>query len=145
MAATGRGPSGGNGRAGEDELAGHAPTVDFPPHMVPDGRFELPFIDQARGRAIQDSHGVGADHPPSIDVDIQQHLALCRLHGRGRLAGSLGSFHQDRAGGVQQFFQFGINDPGQVRHRSRSASRPFTETAVPHLRACYLTGNSAKV
>ena len=107
---------GGHGGTGEDELAGHGPPIDRPAHMIPDGRLKLPLVNQSRRVSIQYRRRVHADRPPGIFVNVQQHLALCRLHGSGCLPRRLGPLHKDRAGGAQQLDQLGIDNPWQVPH-----------------------------
>ena len=107
---------GGNGGTGENELAGRGAPVDGPADMVPDGGFQLPFVDQSGRVAFQDGCRIRADHPPGVVVHVEQHLALCRLHGGSRLPGRLGTFDENRAGSSQQFSQLGIDDPWQVGH-----------------------------
>ena len=105
-----------NRRAGQDELSGSAPVVHGSPHMVPDVRLDLPLVNEAGDVAAQDRVGRGADHVPSVPVNVQPYLACSQVSGGGGLSAGLRSFDHHGAHGLEPFLEFLVDDSGEVVH-----------------------------
>ncbi len=100
----------GHCRAGEDKLAGSAPVIHCPPNMIPYGRLELPFVDQARRGAGEDLRRRYSCKNTCIFVYIQQYFAGGNLSGGFRFSACPWPFYNDGASSGKPFGQLSIND-----------------------------------
>lgn len=120
----------GHCRTGEDELAGNASPVHGPSDVVPDRRFRLPLVDEARRFACKDGRRVQVDHGSGSVVHIQEHGAGRDRFGRRSLPAGLGTLDHDRAGGGKPVGQLGVDNSGKVLH-DEELRAPLSATQGP--------------
>ena len=105
---------GGHCRAGQYELSGAATPIHLAPDMVPDGRLDLPLVDESRPVSGQHQCGIDGHGLASVLVDVEQHLAGRALPGGFRFAAGSWTLDQHGPGGTQPFFQLLVRDSPYV-------------------------------
>ena len=98
--------------------------------MIPQRRFDLPFVDQPRRFPRQYQCRVHRRRQPRVFVDIQQRLARRRLPGHRRFSAGPRSLYKHRAGRSQPADEFYIADSRTVRVYTRSPEPPVRESVV---------------
>ncbi|EFI33372.1 hypothetical protein Dthio_PD0701 [Desulfonatronospira thiodismutans ASO3-1] len=87
------------GRTGQDELARLPPLVNRKPDMIPDGWFNLPFINKTRGSARQYQARVNDYSLTGILIDIKQYFTGGQIPGSSRFSAGFRPFNDHGAGG----------------------------------------------
>lgn len=115
--------------SGQDELPRPiGMIVHATSHMVPDCRYELPLIDQARAVSIEQQSRCHEPRRPCLIVNVEAHLAPCGLPRGLRLAASAGTLDEYRAGRSEAGAELRVDDAGTVGHRPSVASRVILGT-----------------
>jgi len=104
------------GGAGQDELSGLLPSVDFVTHVVPERRLLLPLVDEARCSAFQEQAGIGGEEVRNAGITVHAKNALGHLEPCRRLPAGLDAFDQHRPGGPQPNGELVIDDARAVSH-----------------------------
>ena len=107
---------GGHGRTGENELAGSAAVVHGPADAIPDGRFGLPFVDQARHVAVQHQGRIHSNRLAGVFVYVQQHLAGRHLPCSRGFSARSRPFDNHCTSSGEPFGQLLIDDARLIAH-----------------------------
>lgn len=97
-------------------MTGRAAVIHGAADVIPDGRLDLPFVEQARRAAVKDEGRINGDRLSSPCVDIEQDFARGALSCGGRLPARFRPFHDNRAGRPQPVGQLVVNDSISVGH-----------------------------
>jgi hypothetical protein len=92
-----------------------SPGVHRTANVVPDGRFDLPLVEESGGWAIEYEGGGDTHRAAGVVVHIQEHLAACGLTGGRRLSAGLGALDDYSPGRLQPPAKFRVNDAGTIR------------------------------
>jgi hypothetical protein len=111
----------GGGRAGEDELArATGARVDLLSDVVPDGRHQLPLVDQAGPGAVEKQRRREEPGRTCLVIDIETYsTGGCMQAGR-RLAAAARTPDQDGAHRRETGGEFGVGNPWTVLDAGRS-------------------------
>jgi hypothetical protein len=97
-------------------LARTTSIVDGSAYMVPDGRLDLPFIDQARGWSIQNKGWIDPNRLTSCFIGVESNFTFCELpSGRG-LSACLWPFEDDCPEAFDSVDKVFIDDPWPIVH-----------------------------
>ena len=109
-------------RPGEQKLPWLPARIHRPPHLVPERRFHLPFIKQARPGSRQHQGRIHRQRLAGRGVHIQEHRRGGQLLGHAGLAAGLGTFDHHRASRSQTGSQLIVGDAGAIAggHSGRS-------------------------
>nr|WP_244156316.1 hypothetical protein [Desulfonatronospira thiodismutans] len=87
------------GGTGQDELARLATLVNRTPDMIPDGWFNLPFINKTRGIARQHQARVNGYSLTGIFIDIKQYFTGGQVTASSRFSAGFRPFNDHGASG----------------------------------------------